>query len=46
MEILFSDKDMVVCVKPVGLDSEREVPAALAEALAGRFSPCTGWTKT
>lgn len=35
MEILFSDKDMVVCVKPVGLDSEREVPAALAEAQGG-----------
>ena len=35
MEILFSDKDMVVCVKPVGLDSEQEVPAALAEALGG-----------
>ena len=35
MEILFSDKDMVVCVKPVGLDSEQEVPAALTEALGG-----------
>ena len=29
MEILYSDKDMVVCVKPVGMDSEHEVPAAL-----------------
>ena len=29
MEILYSDKDMVVCVKPVGLDSEREVPQEL-----------------
>ena len=37
MEILFSDKDMVVCVKPVGLDSEQEVPAALAEALGGEI---------
>ena len=37
MEILFSDKDMVVCVKPVGLDSEREVPAALAEVLGGEI---------
>lgn len=35
MEILFSDKDIVVCIKPVGLDSEQEVPAALAEALGG-----------
>lgn len=37
MEILFSDKDMVVCVKPVGLDSEHEVPAALSEALGGEI---------
>ena len=29
MEILYSDKAIVVCVKPVGLDSEHEVPAAL-----------------
>ncbi len=29
MQILYSDTDMVVCVKPVGLDSEQEVPDAL-----------------
>lgn len=29
MEILFQDKDIVVCIKPVGLDSEHEMPAAL-----------------
>lgn len=29
MEILYSDERIVVCVKPVGLDSEHEVPAAL-----------------
>ena len=29
MEILYSDKDIIVCVKPVGMDSEHEVPAAL-----------------
>ena len=29
MEILYSDKDIVVCVKPVGMDAEHEVPAAL-----------------
>ena len=29
MEILYSDKDIVVIVKPVGLDSEHEVPAEL-----------------
>ena len=29
MEILYSDKEIAVCVKPVGLDSEHDVPAAL-----------------
>ena len=29
MEILYSDKDIVVCVKPVGLASEHDVPQAL-----------------
>ena len=29
MEILYSDKDIVVCVKPVGLDSEHDVHQAL-----------------
>ena len=29
MEILYSDKDIYVIVKPVGMDSEHEVPAAL-----------------
>ena len=37
MEILYSDKELVVCVKPVGLDSEQEVPAALSEALGGEI---------
>ena len=35
MEILYHDRDFVVCVKPVGLDAEHEVPAALQEALGG-----------
>ena len=35
MEILYSDREIAVCVKPVGLDSEAEVPAALKEALGG-----------
>ena len=35
MEILYSDRDIVVCVKPVGLDSESEVPGELAAALGG-----------
>ena len=29
MEILFEDKHIVVCIKPVGMDSEHEVPEAL-----------------
>ena len=35
MEILYSDKDLAVCIKPVGLDAEAEVPAALQAALGG-----------
>lgn len=37
MEILFSDKDLAICIKPVGLDSENQVPAALTEQLGGQF---------
>ncbi len=29
MDILYSDKNIIVCVKPVGLDSEHDVPAQL-----------------
>ena len=39
MEILFSDKDLVICIKPVGLDSEVQVPAALTEQLGGQTFP-------
>ena len=39
MEILYSDKQIAVCVKPVGLDSESEVPAALKELLGGDIFP-------
>lgn len=39
MEILFSDKHIAVCIKPVGLDSESEVPAALKEAQGGDIFP-------
>ena len=39
MEILYSDKDIAVCVKPVGLDSEAEVPKALKEQLGGEIFP-------
>ena len=39
MEILHSDRDFVICVKPVGLDSEIQVPEALKEALGGEIYP-------
>ena len=39
MEILYSDKELAVCVKPVGLDSEQEVPAALIQVLGGEIFP-------
>ena len=37
MEILFQNNDLVVCIKPVGLDSEHQVPAALKESLGGEI---------
>ena len=39
MEILFSDRDIVLCIKPVGLDSEIQMPAALKETLGGEIYP-------
>ncbi len=39
MKILYSDSQIAVCVKPVGLDSEQEVPAALKEQLGGELFP-------
>ena len=39
MEFLFSDKNIAVIVKPVGLDSEAEVPATIREALGGEVFP-------
>ena len=39
MEILFSDRDIVLCIKPVGLDSEIQMPAALKETLGGEIFP-------
>ena len=39
MEILYSDKDLSICIKPVGLDSEHEVPEALCAALGGEVFP-------
>ena len=39
MEILYSDRNIAVCVKPVGLDSEQEIPQALRETLGGEIFP-------
>ena len=39
MKILYHDPQIVACVKPVGLDSQAEVPAALCEILGGTFLP-------
>ena len=37
MEILYSDRELAVCIKPVGLDSESDVPGELAKALGGEI---------
>ncbi|MGM9589041.1 MAG: RluA family pseudouridine synthase [Faecousia sp.] len=39
MEILYSDHNLAVCIKPVDMDSEHEIPAALKEALGGEIFP-------
>ena len=37
MEILYSDENIAVIVKPVGPDSEKEIPQQLASQLGGTF---------
>ena len=39
MDILYSDGGLAVCLKPVGLDSERELPEQLSQTLGGTFFP-------
>lgn len=39
MMILYSDKGLIACIKPVGLDSETELPAVLKEQLGGGIFP-------
>ena len=39
MELLFTDNQIVVCIKPVGLDSEHELPDALMQQLGGEIYP-------
>ena len=37
MEIVFSHRDFVIIEKPVGMDSEKDVPNALIQQLGGAF---------
>ena len=46
MEIIYSDRDLAVCIKPVGLDSENEVPGLLKESLEGDIFPIHRLDKT
>ncbi len=39
MEFLHTDKDLAVIIKPVGLDSEKDIPQQLSEALGGQIYP-------
>ena len=39
MEILYSDSGIAVCVKPIGLDSETQLPEKLREMLGGEIFP-------
>jgi len=39
MEILFSNEAFAVCVKPVGMDSEKAVPQQLQQLLGGEIFP-------
>ena len=39
MELLYTDNQIVICIKPVGLDSEHELPDVLKEQLGGEFYP-------
>lgn len=37
MELLFSDQDLAVCIKPVGIDSEQQLPDTLKSVLGGEI---------
>ena len=37
MDILFHNNELAVCIKPVGLDSQTDVPQALQAQLGGEF---------
>lgn len=37
MDLLYSNKDFAVCIKPVGLDSETQLPLVLKQMLGGEI---------
>ncbi|MBQ7230879.1 MAG: RNA pseudouridine synthase [Oscillospiraceae bacterium] len=39
MDIIYSDRELAVIVKPVGVDSEHQVPALISETLGGEIFP-------
>ena len=39
MELIFSDRNLAVCIKPVGLDSETGLPEQLKAQLGGEIFP-------
>ena len=39
MNIIYSDRDLAVIIKPLGMDSEHAVPGAITEILSGEVYP-------
>ncbi len=39
MDFLYTDRDLAVIIKPVGVDSEHQVPALISEKLGGEVFP-------
>ena len=39
IKVIQANQDWAVCVKPVGMDSEKEIPQVLKEQLGGSFLP-------
>ena len=39
MNIIYSDRDLAVILKPVGMDAEHQVPALISEQLGGEVFP-------
>lgn len=39
LQILYADQNFVVCIKPVGTESEKQMPLLLTQQLGGTFYP-------